>query len=412
MRVNIYDTSALLSLEKLYEGQTVISPIVLSELERIKTFKEKDEHQKFLARKATKMLREQGPNLMVSSATNKGRKKILKENNFLFAIDDHEILIDAISYAKENQKENEYYFITADLLFAIFSEQFTLFKTIYLPDLKIENQKEYFGWTNYYPTSEELTSLYSDSSNNILHAKINEYCIIHEGQEAKDIIRWDGSCYKKINYKSFKSTLGTKIDARNREQKLYLDLLQNDSIPVKLCLGRFGSGKSYLALAYALHRVQKGEFDKIIFVKNNIEVKDTGKIGSLPGDEIDKLAPFLAQLSDHIGDFTLEDMIQRNIIEPIHLGFIRGRDLKNSIILVDECENLTRQHVQLLLGRVSEGSQIIFIGDQKQADSLSFEKNSGIIAMIEKLAGNPLFGMVKLIKSERSAVSALADELD
>ena len=132
----------------------------------------------------------------------------------------------------------------------------------------------------------------------------------------------------------------------------------------------------------------------------------------LPGDELDKLGPYYAQIADHIGELELEEMIQTNRIEPIHLGFIRGRDIKNSIIIVDECENITRQHAQLLLGRVSKGSQIIFIGDKRQCDSLSFERNSGIIALLEGLVGNPLFGVVKLVKSERSEVAALADKLD
>ena len=121
---------------------------------------------------------------------------------------------------------------------------------------------------------------------------------------------------------------------------------------------------------------------------------------------------YYAQIADHIGELQMEDLIAQNRIEPIHLGHIRGRDIKNSILIVDECENISRQHAQLLLGRISENSQIIFIGDKKQCDSFNIEKNSGIIALIEGLVGNSLFGMVNLIKSERSEVAALADLLD
>lgn len=132
----------------------------------------------------------------------------------------------------------------------------------------------------------------------------------------------------------------------------------------------------------------------------------------MPGSELEKLSPYLQQISDHIGQITLEDYIERNTIEPTHLGFIRGRDLKNSIIIADEAENLTRQHIQLLIGRVSQGSSLWICGDLKQCDLNLTERNSGIQATIDNLAGNPLFGMVKLIKSERSEVAALADLLD
>ena len=73
---------------------------------------------------------------------------------------------------------------------------------------------------------------------------------------------------------------------------------------------------------------------------------------------------------------------------------------------------MTRQHIQLLIGRVSSRSELWLAGDLKQTDSINFEKNSGIQALINGLAGDPLFGMVKLLKSERSAVAALADKLD
>lgn len=100
------------------------------------------------------------------------------------------------------------------------------------------------------------------------------------------------------------------------------------------------------------------------------------------------------------------------LLEIEHLGYMRGRDIKNSIILVSEAENLTKEHVQLLIGRVAEGSQIWFDGDLKQTDSTVFEKYSGIKAMVEKLKGNSLFGYVHLKKSERSETARLADLLD
>lgn len=412
MKINFYDTSAILSNGLNIEGKNYVSALVLAELENIKTSSSKDDKLKYNARRAVRELMDT-TKFFTEFFSRSKIEKVFREYDFLSDINDHYLLCEAV-LLKRKYKDSDVYFITSDMALYLFSCEFEELIPFYLPEEKhlTDNLDNWIGWNKYYPSNECMNALYLNKNINHLDAKINEYCAIHEGQELKDILRWDGEEYQSLHYKDFKSQLGTKIQPRNNEQKMLFDLLQNRDIPVKLCLGRFGSGKSYLMLAHALWLIQKGEFDKIVFVKNNIEVKDTGKLGALPGEELDKLGPFIQQIADHVGEFELEEMLNQNIIEPVHLGFIRGRDIRNSIIICDECENMTRQHIQLLLGRVSSRSEIWFIGDQKQCDSLTFEKNSGIQALIEGLAGDPLFGMVKLIKSERSKIAALADRLD
>ena len=412
MKINFYDTSAILSNGLNLEGKNYISALVLAELENIKTSSSKDDKLKYNARRAVRELMDT-TKFFTEFFSRSKIEKVFKEYDFLSDINDHYLLCEAV-LLKRKYKDSDVYFITSDMALYLFSCEFEEPIPFYLPEEKhlTDNLDNWIGWNKYYPSKDCLSALYLNKNINHLNAKINEYCVIHEGQDLKDILRWDGEEYQPLRYKDFKSQLGTKIQPRNNEQKMLFDLLQNRDIPVKLCLGRFGSGKSYLMLAHALWLIQKGEFDKIVFVKNNIEVKDTGKLGALPGEELDKLGPFIQQIADHVGEFELEEMLNQNVIEPVHLGFIRGRDIRNSIIICDECENMTRQHIQLLLGRVSSRSEIWFIGDQKQCDSLTFEKNSGIQALIEGLAGDPLFGMVKLIKSERSKIAALADRLD
>lgn len=88
---------------------------------------------------------------------------------------------------------------------------------------------------------------------------------------------------------------------------------------------------------------------------------------------------------------------------------MRGRDCKNSIIISSECENLTKEQVRMLVGRVGINSHLWLDGDSKQADKKVFESNSGLTACIEALFGNSLFGHVYLPKTERSKTAALAD---
>ena len=223
----------------------------------------------------------------------------------------------------------------------------------------------------------------------------------------------EDGCLKDIEYKPIRSHFMGEVKPRNPQQEMLFDLLQNPDIKVKLALGRFGSGKSMLMLAHAIDLVQRGKFDKLIFIRNTIQVKDTKDIGALPGGLYEKLWVYLMAVADHVGgEDGLMQLIDDHIIEPVHLGFLRGRDFKRCIIFCDECEHLTKQHVQLILGRAAEGSEVWFAGDLKQRDSKVFETNSGIVEMLKKLTGNPLFGTVTLIKSERSEVAQLADELD
>ena len=174
-----------------------------------------------------------------------------------------------------------------------------------------------------------------------------------------------------------------------------------------------GSGKTFLMVANALQLLYENKFDRIVWVRNNVNVKDTKDLGALPGTEFEKLLPFVMPLADHVGGVDgIEMLIRQGKLEVQHLGFIRGRDIKNSIIICSEAENLTKQHVQLLIGRVGEGSNLWLDGDFKQTDSKVFEENNGLNIAINKLKGHSLFGYVHLEKSERSETSALADLLD
>jgi predicted ribonuclease YlaK len=100
-------------------------------------------------------------------------------------------------------------------------------------------------------------------------------------------------------------------------------------------------------------------------VRNNVEVAGSQKLGALPGEQEDKLMPWLMPLADILGDEeALRQAIEQHEIEPVHLGYIRGRSFQNSIIFVDEAENLTTDNVKLIIGRAGQGSEIWFLGDE------------------------------------------------
>ena len=273
---------------------------------------------------------------------------------------------------------------------------------------------EYRGFQEITSDDERLPTFYSDLTNNIFDCRQNEHIIVYDADGvAKDFYRWDGTKYVLVGYKVIKNDYTGNVRPRNPQQRLAIDMLYNQDITVKILVGKFGTGKDYLMSSVALDLVMQGKFDKIMWVRNNVEVKNSKPLGFLPGDAFDKLLPFAMPLADHVGGRDgLERLISNQQIEVEHLGFIRGRDIKNTIIMCSEAENMTKEHVQLLLGRVGEGSALWLNGDYKQTDHKVFTENNGLMVAVDRLKGHPKFGFVKLVKTERSETAAMADLLD
>ena len=215
--------------------------------------------------------------------------------------------------------------------------------------------KEYLGFKELVITGEEVNDLFNPETENTFGCLQNEYLIASD-EHGNSIgkFKCDGSKVVKVPYKAIET--------------------------VKIIAGKFGTGKDFLMCSAAIDLLEHGKFEKIVYVRNNIEVKNSKPIGHLPGSYNEKLLPFAMPLADHLGGVDgLELMIGHGKIEIVHLGFIRGRDIKNSIIICSEAENMTKEHIQLLLGRVGEGSSLWINGDFKQCDADVFRENSGLM---------------------------------
>ena len=273
---------------------------------------------------------------------------------------------------------------------------------------------DYLGYQQLCCNEEELANLYHGKLPDGVTLQRNEYLIATDANENPvDYFRNTGDGLIRITQKNINSRYGGKIRPRNPQQILAVDMLNNPEITIKVLTGKFGSGKTMLMCSAALEQLEKGKIEKIIWARNNVEVKNSKPIGHLPGTYKEKLLPFAMPLADHVGGVDgLEMMVNQGKIEIVHLGFIRGRDIKNSIIICSEAENLTKEHVQLLIGRVGEGSSLWLDGDRKQVDHEVFQQNNGLSIAIERLKGHPRFGYVRLAKTERSETAAMADLLD
>ena len=223
------------------------------------------------------------------------------------------------------------------------------------------------------------------------------------------------------NVKKVKKEKAFGIEGRNAEQTFALDALLNDDVKLVAVTGRAGTGKTLLALAAAL---QQHETYKQILLARPIGAMSNKDLGFLPGDEKQKVAPYMQPLFDNLNvikhqfapssrELKLLDDMQKNeqlVIEA--LAFIRGRSLSNTYLIVDEAQNLTPHEVKTIITRAGEGCKIVFTGDVQQIDTPYLDiQSNGLVYMIDKMKGQDLFAHVNLIKGERSKLSELASVL-
>ena len=259
-------------------------------------------------------------------------------------------------------------------------------------DTNIEEDKEFFNSIFDFVNNENKPGLLP-----------GQYLMLKTDNEAKDhLLKYNGEEYINIEWDELYYQ-GSKLKPKNERQKLMFDLMQDEDKLVKLVTGPMGAGKDYLMLSHALEKNKK-----IIWIRSNMEVKDSGKIGFLPGTMEEKLRPFTKIIDDITGDeFETERLINNGKLVIENLGHLRGRQFNNAIIYVTEAQNLTDEHVELLLGRVGENSEIWFNGDKKQSD-VGYVNG---LDVLNKLKGDPLFGKVELNEVERSDVANLVEKL-
>lgn len=163
----------------------------------------------------------------------------------------------------------------------------------------------------------------------------------------------------------------------------------------------------------ALSLIDSGEFSKIIYIRPNVTLAGVPEIGHLKGDLNDKLGWTLGPLYDKVGgEDGVEKLIMDNKLEMVPLLFIRGRSFDNSIIYVSEGQNITSEIAKVLISRIGSNSELWINADTHQTDKRMFEEDNGIVKMVDRLTGNPLFGYVYLPITERSKVAELATLLD
>lgn len=201
---------------------------------------------------------------------------------------------------------------------------------------------------------------------------------------------------KKIILNTFDSK---KIIAKTLAQKQYIECLEQSSIV--FVTGSAGTGKTYLAVAYAVNMLKKNQIRKIIMTRPVVEAGE--KLGFLPGDLKEKVDPYLIPIYDALYEFmgkeTIDKLIEKGTIEIAPLAYMRGRTLDNAIIILDEAQNTTTNQMKMFITRLGFNSKMIITGDVTQID-LPLHTMSGLIEATQLLKGIHGIGFVHFDKND------------
>lgn len=178
-------------------------------------------------------------------------------------------------------------------------------------------------------------------------------------------------------------------------QEKYILAILNSKIDIVIAAGPAGTGKTYLAMQAAIKAMKAGECERIILSRPAVGVDDE-KHGFLPGDLNQKMEPWTKPLIDVMREYysakEIAHMLDEQIVEIAPLAFCRGRNFKNSYVILDESQNCTVSQMKMFLTRIGVGSKIIITGDIEQSDRLI--KNNGLADLQTKLNKTQVPGMV------------------
>jgi PhoH-like ATPase len=205
------------------------------------------------------------------------------------------------------------------------------------------------------------------------------------------------------------------IHGRSAEQRIALDLLLDPDVGIVSMGGRAGTGKSALALCAGLEAVLERQQHQKVMVFRPLYAVGGQELGYLPGSEAEKMSPWAQAVFDTLGAVTskevIEEVVARGMLEVLPLTHIRGRSLHDAFVIVDEAQSLERNVLLTVLSRIGQNSRVVLTHDVAQRDNLRVGRYDGVVAVVEKLKGHPLFAHITLTRSERSPIAALVTEM-
>ena len=394
--MKFYDTNALLDLqEEVFEERFLCSIKTFEELEHIKTSRNKDEETRYKARKITHLL-DENHNMYEAIIVNYQEYIDAMLNVFGLNPEDPDNIIIYSAWCK-SQEIKDLVFVTNDICCK------NIAKNIFRLNVESANKQEkiYKGYKTIIGTTDEINKYMYDID--LSDWNVNEYLIIeNKDDDSVKEMRFNGEEFVALKLPSSRF-----IKAKNSLQRCALDLLLNPDITIAAILGGYGSGKTFLTLQMALYNViEKGHQSKILGVRS--PQGEGREVGFLPGSLQEKVQGFFEPLTQQLsgGEFELESLKQRGILDSNIPYYMKGTTYNDTIMLVDEAEDLDEKQLRLVGTRVGSNSKIYFAGDFKQSVINTTDSNA-LIKMCNELKGNKMFGCIYLGEDVRSTTSKI-----
>ena len=390
-----YDTCSILAKidnDDLFAERFYISSISLHELENIKTSKNKTEDVRYKARKLSHLLDEHYTDYDVVVYNFEISDYIIGTLGLDTTIPDNQI----VGTAKYISEKEDIVFITNDICLKNIARYLGLNVCSV-----VGKENIYKGYKIIKGTSEQINIAMENMD--FSDWDINEYLIIQNiDDNSEKEMRFDGEKFVSLKLPSSKF-----IKAKNSLQRCALDILNNQDITIAAILGGYGSGKSFISMQMALYNVQeKGYQSKILGIRS--PQGDGVDVGYLPGTLEDKTDNFFLPLVQQLngGEFELESLKQRGVLESNIPYYLKGTTYNDTIMLVDEAEDLDEKQIRLVGTRVGSNSKIYFAGDYKQS-VINTTTNNALVKMCNEFKGDKQFATIYLGEDVRSSTSKM-----
>ncbi|MEO3814032.1 PhoH family protein [Sphaerisporangium sp. B11E5] len=419
-RTYVVDTSVLLAdpaaMSRFAEHEVVLPIVVITELEAKRHHPELG----YFARKALRFLddlRVRHGRLDEPMPIGEGTIRVELNHSdpailpagFRLGDNDTRILTVARSLAAEG---SDVVLVSKDLPMRVKAASIGLAAEEYRADLVVES-----GWTGMAElqvTTEDVESLFDGGTVELEEAR---ELPTHTGLR---LLSTRGSALGRVlPDKSVRLVRGDRevfgLHGRSAEQRIALDLLMDPEVGIVSLGGRAGTGKSALALCAGLEAVLERRQHRKVVVFRPLYAVGGQELGYLPGSENEKMSPWAQAVFDTLGAVTtpevIEEVLDRGMLEVLPLTHIRGRSLHDAFVIVDEAQSLERGVLLTVLSRIGANSRVVLTHDIAQRDNLRVGRHDGVVAVVEKLKGHPLFAHITLTRSERSPIAALVTEM-
>lgn len=410
-----YDTcSLLLRAGNLFDEPEdfIISSITLQELENIKTSTNKDDNIKFSARQLLHDLDEHFDQYLIINYQNTYAQNIIQKD---FELTNDTKILSCYLECVRLFPEEKIIFITNDLALKSIARVFTS----NVQSLEEDKPDDYTGYKEITMSDDCMSDFYTNPSENEWNLQIGEYILVKNTEgEIVDRLCWNGEYYRHLDYKSFNSRWFGEVKPIKGDpyQQLACDSLVNNKIT--MLKGPAGTGKTYLALGFLLHMLDRGQIDKVIIFCNTVATKNSAKLGFYPGSRDEKLLDsqignlLISKLGDRIA---VEELMNREKLILLPMSDIRGYDTTgmNAGIYISEAQNLDITLMKLALQRIGEDSICIIDGDaQTQVDDVHFAgANNGMRRASKIFRGSDVYGEVELKTIHRSKIAEIAQKM-